>query len=45
MSTSVYGERIEALVEGLDAMLDHMNDDYRGWMKDDDPIKKRMCNE
>ena len=45
MSTSVYGERIEALVEGLDAMLDHMNDDYRGWMKGDDPIKKRMCNE
>ena len=45
MSESVYGERIEALVEGLDAMLDHMNDDYRGWMKTDDPIKKRMCNE
>ena len=45
MSESVYGERIEALVEGLDAMLDHMNDDYRKWMKDDDPIKKRMCSE
>ena len=45
MSTNVYGDRIEALVEGLDAMLDHMNDDYRKWMKDDDPIKKRMCNE
>ena len=45
MSESVYGERIEALVEGLDAMLDHMNDSYREWMKTDDPIKKRMCNE
>ena len=45
MSESVYGERIEALVEGLDAMLDHMNNDYRGWMKTDDPIKKRMCSE
>ena len=44
MSESVYGERIEALVEGLDAMLDHMNDSYREWMKTDDPIKKRMCS-
>ncbi len=31
MSTSVYGERIEALVEGLDAMLDHMRSDYKSW--------------
>ena len=45
MSKSVYGERIEALVEGLDAMLDHMNDDYRKLMNGDDPIKKRMCSE
>ena len=45
MSTSVYGERIEALVEGLDDMIDHMNDDYRKWMGSDDPIKKRMCSE
>ena len=39
------GEMIENLVEGLDAMLDHMNDSYREWMKTDDPIKKRMCSE
>ena len=31
MSESVYGERIEALVEGLDAMLDHMRSDYKNW--------------
>ena len=45
MAVSIDGEKVEALVEGLDAMLDHMNDDYRKWMKDDDPIKKRMCSE
>ena len=28
---SVYGERVEALVEGLDAMLDAMRDDYKRW--------------
>ena len=28
---SVYGERVEALVEGLDAMLEAMREDYRGW--------------
>ena len=39
------GEMIENLVEGLDAMLDHMNDSYREWMKTDDPNKKRMCSE
>ena len=31
MSTSVYGERIEALVEGLDALLDHMRSEYKSW--------------
>ena len=45
MSVSIDGEKVEALVEGLDAMLDHMNDSYREWMKTDDPIKKRMCSE
>ena len=30
MAVSIDGEKVEALVEGLDAMLDHMNDDYRG---------------
>ena len=29
--SSVYGERVEALVEGLDAMLEAMREDYRGW--------------
>ena len=28
---SVYGERVEKLVEGLDAMLDHMRSDYKSW--------------
>lgn len=28
---SVYGERVEVLVEGLDAMLDHMRSDYKDW--------------
>ncbi len=45
MAVSIDGEKVEALVEGLDAMLDHMNDSYREWMKTDDPIKKRMCSE
>ena len=45
MAVSIDGEKVEALVEGLDAMLDHMNDSYREWMKTDDPNKKRMCNE
>ena len=31
--SSVYGERVEALVEGLDAMLEAMREDYRGWSK------------
>ena len=25
------GERVEELVEGLDAMLDHMRSDYKSW--------------
>ena len=29
--SSVYGERVEALVEGLYAMLEAMREDYRGW--------------
>jgi hypothetical protein len=45
MSVNIDGEKVEALVEGLDAMLDHMNDSYREWMKTDDPNKKRMCSE
>ena len=45
MSVNIDGEKVEALVEGLDAMLDHMNDSDREWMKTDDPIKKRMCSE
>ena len=28
---SVNGERVEELVEGLDAMLDHMRSDYKNW--------------
>ena len=39
------GEMIEKFVEHMDMMLDHMNDSYREWMKTDDPIKQRMCNE
>ena len=39
------GEMVEKFVQHMDMMLDHMNDSYREWMKTDDPIKKRMCNE
>ena len=28
---SMNGERVEKLVEGLDAMLDHMRSDYKSW--------------
>ena len=28
---SMNGERVEELVEGLDAMLDHMRSDYKSW--------------
>ena len=31
MIMSMNGERVEKLVEGLDAMLDHMRSDYKSW--------------
>ena len=48
MAVSIDGEKVEALVEGLDAMLDHMNDNYREWMdrgEDRHGTRARMCSE
>ena len=40
MSASIDGEKVEALVEGLDAMLDHMNDSYREACRLESPGQK-----
>ena len=48
MAVSIDGEKVEALVEGLDAMLDHMRADYALWSDlGDDPngTRARMTEE